>query len=99
MGFLERLREKPKEARVRVAFVTAFVVTALIALLWVVSLSVRFNTPEESTDSEPSDSERELNNLIDLTKSQFDALKNDETEVDEGTQEVLIGTSTTRKSP
>ncbi len=45
---IARLRQRPPHERRRISFLTALTITGIIAILWVVSLFVRFG----STDSE-----------------------------------------------
>ncbi len=42
LDYIERLREKPRAARKRFAFMCATVVTSVVALGWVVTLPARF---------------------------------------------------------
>lgn len=52
---LENLRQKPKSVRAQYAFWGAFSLTAIIAAVWLVSLSVRFDdmaaVPEETKEN------------------------------------------------
>ena len=45
---LERLREKPKEVRVQISFLSALGVTGVVGLLWVVTLPARLQGLPES---------------------------------------------------
>lgn len=40
--YLKRLQQQPREVKSRVAFVGAFIVTAVVALIWASTLSARF---------------------------------------------------------
>jgi len=48
---LDRLRQKSPTRRKQVAFMTAASVTGMIALIWVISLPVRFQAPTVASDT------------------------------------------------
>lgn len=51
-SLLERLREKPKEVRVQVSFLSALCVTGVIGLLWGVTLPTRLQGLSQSDQGE-----------------------------------------------
>jgi hypothetical protein len=57
LSLLERLREKPKEVRVQVSFLTALCVTGVVGLLWGVTLPTRLQglrTSDQTASAEGS---------------------------------------------
>lgn len=69
LNWLERQRQKPKAVRVRVAFLIAIVGTALVALVWMLTLPVRLGSLELSPGNTENTDERgamfeELNTTI-----------------------------------
>lgn len=53
LKWIEETRKKPKAVRNQYAFVGAFAVTALITIVWMVSLPLRFASLEEGYEPAP----------------------------------------------
>lgn len=95
MDFLDRLREKPREVRIRIAFVVAILATVCVGLLWVVSLPVRVDSlAGEEGKIIPEDEQSNLGDLFDLTRTQLESLGGEgEVESDPEPPEAAPGTS------
>lgn len=45
--FIKKLQKKPEDFRKRIAFITVFVITGIIFLIWLTALNFRFEAKEE----------------------------------------------------
>lgn len=73
-SIIERLREKPKEVRVQVSFLSALCVTGVIGLLWGVTLPLRLNGLPHGDETAQAQSENDLNAFFASTKNNLGQL-------------------------
>lgn len=75
LDWLDRQRRKSKEARRRVAFLIAAGATAVVVLIWVVSLPARFSnieTPRTETPNEGREMFNGFNTLIEEGRNELE---------------------------
>lgn len=77
------MREKPRSARMHMALFVALLITAVVGVVWVLSLPARFSEAPQ-TSAEKHSPSAELQSFIDRTKN----------EVVGRTQEAQVATST-----
>lgn len=63
-SLIQRLREKPKEVRVQVSFLTALCVTGIIGLLWGVTLPTRLQGLSPSGEVAQTEDERDARSFF-----------------------------------
>ncbi len=71
---LERLREKPKETRVQVSFLTALCVTGVIGLLWGVTLPTRLRALPQGDQTAQAEGASSLSSFFADTKNNLGQL-------------------------
>ena len=94
---LDELRQKPKAVRNRYAFWGAFLVTSLIALVWVVSLSVKFGANEPEPKSEKQASGGAFSQFLREAKDNFNTAVDtfeEEAGVPEDNEDEVVETTT-----
>ncbi len=68
-SLVEKLRDKPKETRVQVSFLSALCVTGLVGLLWGLTLPMRLGELPQDDTGEQARSASNLHSFFENTKN------------------------------
>ncbi len=74
LSLIERLREKPKEVRVQVSFLTALCVTGIVGLLWGVTLPTRLQGFPQADATAQAETGRDLASFFGDSKNNLGQL-------------------------
>ena len=92
--WLDRLRKRPRAARQQVAFLGAAGITAVVALVWMVSVSVRLGNISESEVAETSDTPGAFSQFFSGLEEQTAAVLDSFTDTDAASTTQTTSTTT-----